>query len=485
MSNLQPTSDDVKRFCTVLPGLLAALLLILAPAVDAQANFLNSKKLTIRDENKMGKEFDRLIRLQMPMVEDTYVTDYVTAMVEKIVGAKKPMPFRIRSAVVANPVLNAFAIPGGYIYIFTGLIQEVESDSQLAGVIAHELAHVSQRHVASRIEKQSKVGMLTMAGVLAGIFLGAATGEGDAGTALAIGAQGAGTAAMLQYSQADEREADHVGLNSMVKAGFNPKGMPETFVIMKRNQWFKSRSNVPSYLSTHPGLNERISYLNDRIKRMPASFTEREDNNITLKQIQPLVRSKMSPATTALAYYKNKNTKDYSAMDYIGRGIAQLRLKDVAEAGKSYAKALEMDSKAPLVSREAGIFYFKTGHPKKALKYLQMAVIKNNRDALGLFYLARLQAETGNLDRATTYMRKVLAMVPEDSEVHHHLGKILGESGDIFGGNLHLAYAEAYSGNIKRAKVHAAQAQRQASTKAEKDKVRQLRDVIKERTPKR
>lgn len=476
----------MKRLFAMLPALMAILTLTLIPATTAYSGFLpGSKKITIRDENKMGQDFDRLIRSQMGMVGDTYITDYVDNMVQNIVKAKQPMPFRIKSAVIGNPILNAFAVPGGYIYIFTGLIQEVDSDSQLAGVIAHELAHVSQRHMASRIEKQSKVGMLTAAGMLAGLFLGAATGNGEAGAAMVMGAQGIGTATMLQYSQADEREADHVGINSMVKAGYNPLGMPETFEIMKKNQWFNSaNSAIPPYLSTHPGLSERIGYLTDRITRMPDIFSERQDTNITLKHIQPLVRSKMSPANTALAYYVAKPIKDYAAMDYIGRGIAQYRLKDMKGAEASYTKALEIDHKDPLVSREVGIFYFKTGRTKEALKYLQMAVIKNNRDALGIFYLARLQAESGNLDRAADYMRKVLKLVPEDWEVHFHLGKILGESGDTFNGTLHLGYAAIYSGNAAKANRHAAEAGRIATTDAQKNELGKLTKVIQERSQK-
>jgi len=449
--------------------------------VSARAGLM-PESVTIRDENKMGREFDLLIRSQMSMVGDTYITDYIANLVQTIVDAKEPMPFTVRSAVIANPILNAFAIPGGYIYVFTGLIQEVENDSQLVSVIAHELAHVSQRHVASRIEKQSKLGMLTAAGMLAGFLLGAATGNGDAGVAVMAGTQGAATAALLQYSQADENEADHVGLNSLVKAGYNPKGMTEMFSILQKNQWFASRAEMPSYLSTHPATATRISYLNDRISRMPAAFTERQEHNVTLKHIQPLIRSKMSPSETAMGYYKSKPIGEYTAMDYVGLGIVQLRLKDVAGAEQSYAKALEMDPKDPLVSREVGIFYFQTGRSKEATKYLQMAVIKNSRDALGLFYLARLEAENHNLDRAATYMRKVLDMVPEDAEVHYHLGRILGESGDTFSGNLHISYSAIYSGDLRKAQQFADQAEKAAKTPEQKDELKKLRDVIKARS---
>lgn len=454
--------------------------------MTARAGIMPEGKITIRQENEMGREFDKLVRSQMSMVGDTYITDYVDDIVQRVVAAKRPMPFRIKSAVIANPILNAFAIPGGYIYIFTGLIQEVDTESELVGVIAHELAHVSQRHVASRLEKQGKIAMLSMAGLLAGAFLGVAGGgdAGKAGAAIMMGSQGIATAAMLQYSQDDEREADHVGMNSLVKAGYNPEGMPGTFEVMQKNRWFDSGSEMPSYLSTHPGLSERITYLKDRIKRMPPAFLEREDDNTALKRIQALVRSKMSPATTALAYYKDKKASDFLPMDYVALGIVQERLKVRDEAKAAFDKALAMAPKDPLVAREAGIYYFKTGDHKQAFSYLQMAVIKNKRDALGLFYLARLQAEAKQYSRAATNMRKVLEIVPEDWEVHHHLGMILGESGDEFGGNLHLAYGALYSGDLRKAHFHAKQAQAVAKTDAQKSQLKAFEGAIQARAKK-
>jgi len=461
--------------------------LVLTPATMAHAGILPEKQVTIRDENEMGRKFDKLIRLQMPMVGDTLITDYIEGLVQRIVAAKRPMPFHVKSAVIANSALNAFATPGGFIYVFTGLIQAVESESQLAGVIAHELGHVSQRHMASRIEKQGKVGMLTIAGVLAGAFLGIAggSGSGKAAQAIILGSQGMGTAAMLQYSQEDENEADHVGMNSLVKAGFNPEGMPQTFELMLKNRWFTSSSSeMPAYLSTHPGLAERIDYLNGRIKRMPESFLDRKDDNTTLVKVQALVRSKMSPETTALAYYQNIAPSKYTALDYMALGNVQARLKNMDQAAVAFSKALAMEHQDPLIAREAGIFYFKADRKAEAFRYLQLAVIKNKHDALALFYLARMQAEADQYDRAASNMRKVLELVPEDPEVHHHLGMILGESGDAFSGNLHLAYAAIYSGDIAKGRYHAKQAKTEAKTDAQEQQLKDLESVINERTKK-
>lgn len=471
----------MRKLTRYIPTLLALCLLVLAPAMTANASFLPGGLMSIKEENEMGRNFDKIIRSQMGIVGDTYITDYVNDIVTEVVRAKKPMPFTIRSTVVASPILNAFAIPGGYIYTFTGLIQGVETESQLAGVISHELGHVSERHVAKRIEKQKAMNLLSIAGTLAGIFLGVAGGSSDsakAGTALMMGAQSTTAAAMLGYSQDDEREADHVGLNSLVKAGYNPQGMPETFELLIKNKWFGKTSNMPSYLSTHPGLTDRVGYLNDRIDRMPPQLKNRPEKVTRLHKVQALVRSKMSPAEPGLAYYNEKQLKDgLTGIDHMAIAIIKERLKRSGEARKSFETALKMDNQEPLIAREYGIFCFKTGDQATAFKYLQKAVIKNRRDALALFYLARLQAESKDYDRAANNMKQVLEIVPQDWEVYHHLGMIQGQSGDTFNGNLNLGYSQYYSGNIKKARYFYELAKKEADPKSVEQEA-QLDDLM-------
>jgi Flp pilus assembly protein TadD len=168
-------------------------------------------------------------------------------------------------------------------------------------------------------------------------------------------------------------------------------------------------------------------------------------------------------------------------MDWVALGIVRERLKDRDGATVAFETALKMDEEDPLVAREAGIFYFKAGKSDKAYPYLQKAVIKNKRDALGLFYLGRLQAEADQYARAATTMRKVLELVPEDSEVYHHLGMILGKSGDTFGGNLNLAYAAVYSGDTRRANYHIGLARNSSNTDEQKKALETIENIIKER----
>lgn len=471
-------ADNSMIIRKILATFLVTLLttsMVVSPAV---AQF---DSLTLKKEREMGKEFDSMLRARMPMVEDPMITDYIKGIVDRIVEAKRPMPFEIKSAVINNQALNAFAIPGGYIYVFTGLILNVQDESQLAGVIAHELGHVSERHMARRLEKAKTVSIATMAGVVAGVFLGIAGGGHNAknlGSALIAGSQAGGAAAMLGYSRDDEREADHVGLSSLVKAGYNPKGMPEMFTLMQKKKWFSGGGDIPSYLSTHPGLTERTTYLNERISRMSDKFTERTSDNAMLKKVQVLLRSKLTTPEDALGYFKSIPDSDVTALDYMGRGIALLRLKKMAEAEEWYTKALALDENDPIILREAGWYYYKVGNSAKAAGLLQKSIIKKPDDALSMFYLSLLQAENGDYEQAIPTMRRVLQIVPEDGEVHYYLGKFLGESGDTFNGHLHLAYSYIYYMKKDKARYHLGKATALAKTPDQEEKVKEVKELL-------
>jgi len=436
-----------------LIGVLALMLCLLLPA-QAQALF---GSITAADEIEMGKKFDETIRKQMGFVDDPEINLYVKSVVDRVAAQLPPQPYPIRSAVVANNSMNAFAIPGGYIYIFTGLILGVENEAELAAVISHELGHVTQHHVARRMEQMKYINIASLTGMVAGVLLGASGSGGNTsslGQALSMGSMAGGQSAFLMYTRENENEADNVGLSYLTRAGYNPKAMPMTFEIMNRQRWFMSGDNIPSYLSTHPGLTERIDYLNERIRRMPAAILARDFQNEQFLRIQTIMRARLSSAETALAYYDSKPKDKQTCLDKAGRGIALDRLKRQQPAAQAFADALACGPNDPLVLREAGIFYFNQGDMNKAAPILQKAAILNPRDAMSMFFTSRIMAERKDYAGAISLMRRVMKMVPEDAEVRFHLGRMLGESGDIFGAHVQLAYSFHYGHDDQKARYH-------------------------------
>lgn len=216
---------------------------------------------TVKEEKELGEKFNAMVRARLPIVEDPELTTYVRSIVDKLGTAMRATSFPLTVAVVRSNQANAFAGPSGYMYIFTGLILTMENESELASVIAHEMAHISQKHIAKRMREMKALSIASMLGVVAGMLLGGLTGSSDAAGAAIAGTQAAAASAMLKYSRDDENEADHVGLNYMVGGGFNPRGMPAAFDILRKQKGLKGYGNIPAYLSTHPDLTERSSYL--------------------------------------------------------------------------------------------------------------------------------------------------------------------------------------------------------------------------------
>lgn len=473
------TNVPGKRLPAVLLSLLACLLMVSAPA-RALALFGG---ITIKDEIEMGKKFDNAIRAQIGFVDDPEIVAYVKGVVGRVSKALPPQPYPITSAVVANGAMNAFAVPGGYVYVFTGLILGVENESQLAAVIGHELAHVTERHVAKRIDQMKFASAASVAGMVAGALLGMGGGQNTSaiGRAVATGSMAGAQSAFLMYTRENEREADHVGLNYLVKSGYNPNAMPETFEIMNKRRWFLSGETVPSYLTTHPGLDERSSYLRDRIKLMPAELQKRPAEQAQFLRIQTLIRARMTSAETALAYYDTKPKDEFICLDNIGRGIVLERLKRTTEATKAYETALACGQNDALVLREAGMFFFNRGQFDKAGPYLQKAVILNNKDAMSLFYMARLMGERKDYANAIPTMERVVREVPEDSEVRYYLGRMLGESGNVFGAHLQLTYSALYGRDRKKTDFHLARVKSMASTPEQKKQLADLERAMHER----
>ena len=449
-------------------------------------------EFTIKDEARLGQKFKKLIRARFPIIEDPEVKGYVQEIVQRIEKNMPPQPFAITIDVVNNNNMNAFATVAGYVVVFSGMILGVNDESELAAVLAHELAHISQRHVAKNIERSQLIGMGALLGVLAGVFVGSKS----ASDALVIGSLAGAKSAFLKYSRDDEREADQVGLNFLIKAGYNPEGMISAFEKIRKKKWL-SGSNIPSYLSTHPGIEERIGYLQERIKRLEGqrakgkgqkAWEKKGAQNLhvvntgqeRLYRVQALLRARYTEPKTALAYFQKNKCRD--CLSTLGEAIVLSRLNQIKAAEKVFAKALKCAPHDSLFLREGGRFYYAFGKLDQAALYLQKAILLNPKDLIALFFYARVLSEKGDFDTAIRYLQKILKYLPEDAEVHENLAVVLGQKGDMFAAHLHLAYAKLYKNNKKQARFHLKKIKAMARTEEQKKKVKDFEKAYKERS---
>jgi beta-barrel assembly-enhancing protease len=187
---------------------------------------------SVKSEKEMGREFAQEAAKHLTLVEEPDVVEYIYHLGQPIVDAAQPMSYRFRFHVVKNPTLNAFAVPGGHLYLYSGLLLKTLDSNQVASVIAHELSHVKLRHTAQMIGKGTLVNLATLGAML--VAAGTRSG-GDAGQAAVAGAMGASQAVQLRFSREFEEQADRSGLAYMYQAGYAPMASGTSW-----RQWLKS-----------------------------------------------------------------------------------------------------------------------------------------------------------------------------------------------------------------------------------------------------
>lgn len=223
--------------------------------------------LSIADEKRLGEAFMRNIRGNVRLMEDPEVEDYIQALGQRLASYLSNPPYGYTFFVVDAGEINAFAAPGGYVGINSGLIVTAETENELASVIAHEIAHVSQRHISRAFEKSQNVSLTTMASIVAAILL--AGQNSDASFAALSAGMASGYQAQLNFTRAHEHEADRVGIQILADAGYEPRGMPQFFDRLHQSSRY-SASGVPEILRTHPITLSRLSDALNRAEQFPA-----------------------------------------------------------------------------------------------------------------------------------------------------------------------------------------------------------------------
>lgn len=218
--------------------------------------------ISVQDEIEIGKQAQAEVSQQVPRLADAATHRYVDglgrALAQRASGAEYPYSFTVAN----QSDLNAFALPGGPVWINRGILQAAGSESQVAGVVAHEIAHIAQRHAADQLTKA------TVANGLLGL-LGAALGDGGAGVLATRAVAGlAANGFMLKFSRDDEREADAEGLRIMQRAGYDPRGMVEFMAVLAAQQQ-RNPGAVEQFLSTHPAPADRLQELERAVASLP------------------------------------------------------------------------------------------------------------------------------------------------------------------------------------------------------------------------
>ena len=209
--------------------------------------------VSVQEEIEIGKQTDAQVRQTMPELRDAATITYIRTLGQQLSRSAAGPKYPYKFSVVDYREINAFALPGGPVWIHRGVLQTATNESQVAGVLAHEIAHVAQRHAADHLTKA----MMTNWGLSAlGAVLGNSGGAGTTQVAAGLLANGV----FLKFSRDDEREADEVGMQIMRRAGWDSRGMIELFEILRKEQR-RDPGSVAVFFSSHPSPQDRIAKL--------------------------------------------------------------------------------------------------------------------------------------------------------------------------------------------------------------------------------
>lgn len=431
----------VKRFA--LTGLATTLLAIPVESADIKLPSLgdtSSGIISQQKEHELGRAWLMAYRSRINEHNDPILSNYLEQLLYKLVSHSELEDRRLELVTINNPSMNAFAVPGGVVGIHTGLFRYAKTEHQLSSVLAHEIAHLSQRHFARRTETQRKNTMVTLAGMLTSLVIAATVG-GDAGLAGLTATQAASQHSMLRYSRQNEQEADRLGLKTMAAAGMDPRAMSAMFEEMLRITRYTG-SRPPEFLLTHPLTENRVADAKNRINQLPPK--QYLDNiEFHLMRIRALIAIDNNPSESLNRFQHELegNTLNSEAARY-GVVLAHTKLGNYPKAKKGIDTLLQKSPDSLTyqmadieIDRSQKEFNLAIRKTKKLLTY--------NSDNYPLrISLAETYLKANRYLESEQVLDTLADSHPNTPEVWYQLAEVRGLAGNISG--VHQARARYF-----------------------------------------
>jgi predicted Zn-dependent protease len=323
--------------------------------------------LSLSEEQELGEAFMRNIRRTAPLIEDPEVETYIQNLGQHLVSYLESAPYDFTFFVLNAREINAFAVPGGYIGIHAGLITAADNENELASVVAHEIAHISQRHISRSFEKSQNVSLLTMATIMAAILL--AGDSGDASMAALSTGMAASYQTQLNFTRAHEKEADRIGIQLLAAANYDPRGMPHFFEKLHQESRYRT-SGMPEILQTHPVTINRISEATSRAENYPMRGEVDQPEFQLIKQ-KIAVLATQQPHTLAQQYQAQLETQSKNPALNYGYALILTRNGKYPEAEAILSKLIKHDSKRTAYQIALADLYGLEGKSTQALSLLE------------------------------------------------------------------------------------------------------------------
>ena len=423
-----------------LASLLLCALLLPRAFADGLPDLgdVGSAELSPQAERRIGEQAMGEIRWrEAAYLDDVEVEGYLNSLGQRLVAAAPASGVDFSFFAVSDPTLNAFALPGGFIGVHTGLVLAASTESELASVLGHEIAHVTQRHIARMIGNQGRTGMVMLASMIVAIL--AAGSSPDAAEAAIATGQATAMQSQLAYTRDFEREADRNGLMTLQAAGFDVRGMPAFFERLQRNSRLYE-NNAPAYLRTHPLTTDRITDMENRVQGL--GYRQVPDS-LEFRLVQAKLLALQGSAAEAVRGLEARvNGKPDDPVLRYGLTRALLRMGQLEQARASMTLlARNPPASAMVEALEAELLAAGGDHAAAAAHY---------RDAMKRFPLSRPLAygladeliAAGRPAEAADMLRKDIVSAPDDHRRWGLLAKAELARGSRAG--RHRAQAEVY-----------------------------------------
>ena len=424
-------------------ALLATLVLMWATGAHAKQSDLPDLGspadaiLSKSDEAQIGRAIMRQIQASGQLFEDPQIVEYVNEIGLRIAAhANDAGHHKFTFFVIDDPSLNAFALPGGFIGVHTGLIEQTRSEDELAGVLAHEVAHVTQRHIARAVHANSRQSILTTAMMLGAILAGAAGVDGDVVTAGMAAAQGSAAQAQINFTRSNEYEADRIGMASLAESGFDPDGMASFFEVISRNS-ASAEYQAPEFLRTHPVSTARIAEARSRARQYPPVNTT-DTKNYGIARARLLV-SRYEHAEEAVEYFERQDYQFMSSAQRYGLAVAYQRDAQPLKAARIYEQLVNQEPE--VIAHHIGL-----AQSQLALEQIDEAAYTFNK-AMELFprnvpltiHFAEALLELDQADYAHEVLLDLLNNVPPTPGQVRLIARAADEAGEIAESNYYMA----------------------------------------------
>ena len=373
--------------------------------------------MPVAEEREMGAEVAIEARRRLPLIQDYEMVTFIRGIGDGLVKTLGTQPFDYEFFVVRDDALNAFAVPGGKVFIHAGLISRASNVDEIAGVMAHEIAHAHAHHSVRQQQKGQVANYATLLGVLLSAI----------NPVVGQAAMSAGMSQQLKYQRDFEREADFLGIDYVKKAGYEPGAMLGMLRKINAQQQLNP-TIVPPYFQSHPLTGERMSYLESSLGKNEWAVKVKPASRELLR-VQAIARANAQTRNQAVPDYE-RALREAKPQD---RPLALELIGVMMTHGDDYAAAIpyleEAEKAGRNVDRELGRCYLRKGNLDGAKPRLQRAVAAAPRDWNALADLAELHYQRGDFEASVTAYRKAVAAYPWLPEVERSLSRALNKAG--------------------------------------------------------